>query len=101
MTVRVIIETKPQSFPAGTIAGLFLFTLAGPAGYSNQQTNSAVQCDFTDATAPGDYTATVTRLDASGNALGTSAVGVVTIPAPATETSVMVDVPVTVTVSLV
>lgn len=99
MTIRIAIETKPQSFPAGTVAGSFQFKLTGPNGYDRTQASDAAQIDFTDATAPGDYVATVIRLDAAGNQLGGAATGAVTIPA--TDTSVSVDVPVTVTLSLV
>lgn len=99
--IKVVVATQPQKFPAGTVAGSFRYTLASDAGYSSQQLAEGVEADFSDATAPGNYTATVERLDASGNVLGSPATGTVTIAEPSpVNTDVEVDVPATITVSL-
>lgn len=98
--MKIVVATQPQKFPAGTVAGAFRYTLTSNAGYSSTQDVAGPEADFTDATAPGDYTATVERLDASGNVLGAAVSGSATIPAPSTDDSVSVDVPASITVSL-
>lgn len=63
-TVTLVAVTGQQSFPAGTVAGLYRFTV-----------NGEVQ-DVADPTAvfplppPGNYLALAVRLDSLGNPLG-------------------------------
>lgn len=60
-TVLVIVSTKPQTFPVGTVETKFTFTIK----FANGDVASTVDTDSTGATfplvEPGDYTAEVTK----------------------------------------
>lgn len=95
--MKIAVSTQPKLFPAGTVAGNMRFTLIADNGYSNNVVLTGLEADFPDATAPGTYTATVQRLDGSGNDLGASATAIYTIEGT---NGVLVDMPITVTVSM-
>jgi hypothetical protein len=94
--MKIIVAVMSQNFPAGTVAGALRYTLTSDAGYSATQDVASSEADFADATAPGNYTASVERLDAAGNVLGSAVTGTLTIDA----SEVAVDVPASITVSL-
>ena len=95
--MKITVLTQPQSFPAGTIPGVFRYTLVSDTGYSSTR-DSGTDAEFADATAEGNYTVTVQRFDANDVALGAAISGSVTISG---DGSVTVDVPASLSISLV
>jgi len=88
-SVTLVVVTGSQSFPPGTVGGLYRFTV-----------NGEVQ-DVAEPTAvfplppAGAYLALCVRLDAAGNPIGSPVSAPFEVPA-----DVVVDVPVSITVSL-
>lgn len=60
---------KSQSFPAGTVGGMWRFTITPVGGTGTVQDTPDPIASFSDVP-PGDYTATVQRMDTDGNSLG-------------------------------
>lgn len=58
-------DSKPQSFPAGTVPGGWLVQINGQPD-RHVQDRGSIPCSLP----PGDYTAKVTRLDIEGKPLG-------------------------------
>ncbi len=68
-TVVLSATVKSQTFPAGTVGGMWRFVLNPIDGTGTSQDTGDPVATFLDVAA-GDYTASVQRLDDAGNALG-------------------------------
>ena len=70
-TVTLSASVKPQSFPVGTVGGLWRFLLNPVDSTGVAQDTPEPMAVFSDVAA-GDYTASVQRLDGLGVPLGDS-----------------------------
>jgi len=91
-SVTVTIATSPQLFPSGTTAGNFRYNLSNGV----TQDSPDLTVTFPDV-APGTYTASAQRMDASNNLIGAAITSdSFIVPEP----DVSIDVPHTVSVTL-
>jgi hypothetical protein len=90
-TVLVTIATVPQLFPSGTTIGNFRYSLSNGA----TQDSASLSVTFADV-APGTYTVSAQRMDASNSLLGSPIIS----DAFTITDDVSIDVPSTVSITL-